>query len=75
MIVFRKIWRALFFWNNHFDIRPFGLLPTKLDVWLDLNGLLHLSKLILRDRYSTEYIVEVIAKCRKFELSASQDIR
>ena len=54
MIVFRKIWRALFFWNTRFDIRPFALLPTKLDVWLDLNGLLHLSKLILRDRYSTE---------------------
>ena len=75
MIVFRKIWRALFFWNTRFDIHPFALLPTKLDVWLDLNGLLHLSKLILCDRYSTEYIVEVIAKCRKFELSASQDIR
>ena len=24
-----KIWRALFFWNTRFEIRSFGLLPTK----------------------------------------------
>ena len=28
MFVFRKIWRALFFWNIRFEIRPFALLPT-----------------------------------------------
>ena len=28
MFVFRKIWRALFSWNTHFEIRPFALLPT-----------------------------------------------
>ena len=31
MFVFRKIWRALFSWNTHFEIRPFILLPTKYD--------------------------------------------
>ena len=25
---FRKIWRAFFFWNTRFEIRPFALLPT-----------------------------------------------
>ena len=25
---FRKIWRALFSWNTHFEICPFALLPT-----------------------------------------------
>ena len=29
MFVFRKIWRALFSSNTHFEIRPFALLPTK----------------------------------------------
>ena len=28
MFVFRKIWRALFFWNPRFEIRPSALLPT-----------------------------------------------
>ena len=28
MFVFRKIWRALFPWNTHFEIRPFALLLT-----------------------------------------------
>ena len=28
MFVFRKIWRALFSWNTHFEIRPFALLLT-----------------------------------------------
>ena len=28
MFVFRKIWRALFSWNNRFKIRLFALLPT-----------------------------------------------
>ena len=27
-IFFRKIWRALFSWNTHFEIYPFALLPT-----------------------------------------------
>ena len=27
MFVFRKIWRALFFRNTRFEIRPFDLLP------------------------------------------------
>ena len=27
MLVFRKIWRALFSWNTHFEIHPFALLP------------------------------------------------
>ena len=31
MFVFRKIWRALFSWNTRFEIRPFALLPTKLE--------------------------------------------
>ena len=29
MLVFPKIWRALFFWNTHFEIRSFALLPKK----------------------------------------------
>ena len=29
MFVFQKIWRALFFCNSRFEIRPFVLLPTK----------------------------------------------
>ena len=29
MIVFRKIWRALFSWNTRFEIHPIALLPTK----------------------------------------------
>ena len=29
MFIFRKIWRALFSWNNRFGIRPFALLPTQ----------------------------------------------
>ena len=28
IFVFWKTWRALFFWNTHFEIRPFALLPT-----------------------------------------------
>ena len=28
MFVFRKIWRALFFWNTRFEIRPFAFLLT-----------------------------------------------
>ena len=28
MFVFRKIWHALIFWNTHFEICPFALLPT-----------------------------------------------
>ena len=28
MLVFRKIWRALFIWNTRSEIRPFALLPT-----------------------------------------------
>ena len=27
-VPFRKIWRALFSWNTHFEIRPFALLST-----------------------------------------------
>ena len=27
-VPFQKIWRALFSWNTHFEIRPFALLPT-----------------------------------------------
>ena len=29
MLVFRKMWRALFSWSTHFEIRPLALLPTK----------------------------------------------
>ena len=29
MLVFQKIWRALFYWNTRFEIRHFALLPTK----------------------------------------------
>ena len=29
MFVFWKIWRALFFWNTRFHIRPFTSLPTR----------------------------------------------
>ena len=32
MLVFRKIWRALFSSNTHFEIRPFALLLTKCKV-------------------------------------------
>ena len=28
MLIFRKIWHALFFGNTRFEIRPFALLPT-----------------------------------------------
>ena len=28
MVVFRKIWRAVFSCNTRFEIRPFPLLPT-----------------------------------------------
>ena len=28
MFAFRKIWHALFSWNNRFEIRSFALLPT-----------------------------------------------
>ena len=28
MFVFRKIWRAMFSCNTHFETRPFALLPT-----------------------------------------------
>ena len=28
IIVFQKIWCALFSWNTHFEIRLFALLPT-----------------------------------------------
>ena len=31
MLVFRKIWRALFSLNTRFEIRPFALLPTRND--------------------------------------------
>ena len=36
MFVFRKIWRALFFWNTRFEIRPFALLPAiyQLITWI-----------------------------------------
>ena len=29
IFVFRKIWRVLFPWNTHFEMRHFALLPTK----------------------------------------------
>ena len=28
ILAFRKVWRALFFWNTRVEIRPFALLPT-----------------------------------------------
>ena len=28
MLAFRKIWRALFFWNTSFEIRSFAWFPT-----------------------------------------------
>ena len=28
-VFFQKVWRALFSWNTHFEIRPFALLQTK----------------------------------------------
>ena len=32
MFVFRKIWRALFSWNTRFEIRPFALSPTIMQI-------------------------------------------
>ena len=32
MFVFQKIWRALFSCNTQFEIRPFALLPTKINL-------------------------------------------
>ena len=29
-LVFRKMWRVLFSWNTHFEIRHFALLPASL---------------------------------------------
>ena len=36
MFIVQKVWRALFFWNTHFKIRHFGLLPTKYILWMSL---------------------------------------
>ena len=51
MLVFRKIWRALFSWNTRFEIRPFALLLTTL--WIvkvfklsDFYVILYLSLLV-----------------------------
>ena len=43
MFVFRKIWRALFSSNTRFEIRPFALLSTNLDLQHinDINHELH----------------------------------
>ena len=40
MFVFRKIWRALFSWNTHFEIRPIALLPTKSN-FLEVTSVAH----------------------------------
>ena len=32
IFVFRKIWRAFFFRNTRFEIRPFALLPTNCEL-------------------------------------------
>ena len=41
---FRKIWRALFSWNTHFEIRLFALLPTKWKVMSHLKPMFHLYR-------------------------------
>ena len=47
MLVFRKIWRALFSSNTRFEIIPFALLPTIFQVlWFKLRCLIKVSMTI-----------------------------
>ena len=38
LFLFRKIWRALFSWNNRFEIRPFALLPAIYSAFENFNS-------------------------------------
>ena len=46
MLVFRKIWRAFFSWNTRFEIRPFTLLPTSLQIFIPTICFFFLNKVI-----------------------------
>ena len=75
MLVFRKIWRALFSWNTHFENRPFAYYWRFASAYLP-NLLMHLGEYAAQPNYSilfiSNYWVPRIRACSSLTLSVTK---